>query len=357
MEGFDCNTGAAGKIESLRHGGPMPPTSMPSPERIFELLNAYQRTAALKAAIELDLFTPIADGKDTVAAIAEHCKAPERGVRILCDYLTINGLLTKSGGRYQLGPDAAVFLSKKSPAYIGGIVGFMASPLLTRNFDHLAETIRSGSVSRESNTVAGEEQIWVEFARAMVPMMAPAAQAIAEVLQIASAGPVKVLDIAAGHGIFGITLAQRNPQAEIVAVDLPGVLAVASENAKKMGVESRFRKLPGDAFAVDYGNGYDIALMTNFLHHFDIATCTTLLRKVAAAIVPGGRLAILEFVPNDDRISPPAPAAFALTMLAGTPAGDAYTLAEIQRMSEDAGFRNIAAHSTPIPQTVVTAVR
>jgi hypothetical protein len=132
---------------------------------------------------------------------------------------------------------------------------------------------------------------------------------------------------------------------------------VASENAKKMGVESRFRPLRGDAFTVDYGTGYDIALMTNFLHHFDVPTCTGLLRKVAAAMKPGGRLAILEFVPNEDRVSPPAAAEFSLTMLAGTPSGDAYTFAELKKMSEDAGFCNVAAHPLPSPQTVVTATR
>ena len=336
----------------------MPASTMPTPERVFDVLNAYQRTAALKAAIDLDLFTPIGEGADTVPAIAARCKASERGIRILCDYLSIGGLLQKSGDRYQLAPDAAAFLSKKSPAYLGSIVGFLGAPGLVRNFDHLAETIRTGSVAQRGNTVAGEEQeLWVDFARAMAPMMAPAAQAIAEILQVAAAGPVKVLDIAAGHGIFGLTLAQRNPQAEVVAVDWPGVLAVASENAKKMGVESRFRRLDGDAFAVDYGSGYDIALMTNFLHHFDIPTCTTLLRKVAAAMKPGGKLAILEFVPNDDRISPPPAAGFALTMLAGTPAGDAYTLAQLRRMSEEAGFKSIAVHPMPTPQNLVTATR
>ena len=63
--------------------------------------------------------------------------------------------------------------------------------------------------------------------------------------------------------------------------------------------------MAGDAFTVDWGTGYDVALMTNFLHHFDAATCTTLLKKVAASLKPGGRIAVLEFVPNEDRISPP----------------------------------------------------
>jgi ubiquinone/menaquinone biosynthesis C-methylase UbiE len=337
---------------------PTQPQSMPTPDRIFDLIGAYQRSAAVKAAIHLDLFTPIAEGAETAAAIAQRLGVPERGIRILSDYLTISGLLTKSGDRYRLAPDAAAFLSKKSPAYLGSVVDFMGSPHLHRNFDRLADTIRRGAVSAEANTVAGEEQeLWVDFARAMAPMMALPARAIADVLQVEQAGAIKVLDIAAGHGMFGLAIAQKNPKAEIVAVDWPGVLAVAAENAKKMGVDGRLRSLTGDAFKVDYGSGYDIALVTNFLHHFDVPTNTTLLRKIAAAMKPGGRVAILEFVPNDDRVSPPPAAAFALTMLAGTPAGDAYTFAELRKMAEAAGFHGVTEHAMPIPQKVVVATK
>ena len=157
--------------------------------------------------------------------------------------------------------------------------------------------------------------------------------------------------------MFGVVLAQQNPGAEIVAVDWPGVLQVATENARKAGVHDRHHTLPGDAFKVDYGSGYDIALLTNFLHHFDVATCTALLRKVAAALNPGGRAVILEFVPNDDRVSPPVPAGFSLMMLASTPAGDAYTLAQLQRMLDDAGFKGTTTHALPTPEMIVVATK
>jgi len=331
--------------------------STPTPEQFFDLAFAFERTAALRAAVELELFTAIGEGAATVDVLAKRCAASERGARILCDFLTINGLLTKEGGRYRLTPVAATFLTKSSPAYLGGTLAFLASPEIMRNFDRLAETIRRG-VPQDGNTVAGEEQaLWVNFAKAMVPMMMPAAAGIADVLDVASAGPLRVLDIAAGHGIFGIVIAERNARAEVAAVDWPGVLDVAVENARKAGIENRYRRLPGDAFKVEYGDGYDLALITNFLHHFDAPTCTMLLRKVGRALKPGGRVAILEFVPNDDRVSPPIPAGFSLMMLAGTPAGDAYTLPELRSMAEDAGFDRISAHSLPTPQTVVVAAR
>jgi ubiquinone/menaquinone biosynthesis C-methylase UbiE len=333
----------------------MVPSAMPSAEIVFDTLFAYQRSAALKSAIDLDVFTAIDGGARTASAIAKGCGASERGVRMLCDYLGTIGLLTKSGDAYQLSPEAAAFLSTKSPAYLGTTARFLLRPEMKHNFEGLTDAIRHGGVpSSGENTVSAENPIWVEFARSMGPMMVPAAHAIAN-LVAATPGPLKVLDIAAGHGLFGITIAQRNPLAQIVATDWPAVLAVASENARSAKVEDRYRTLPGDAFTVDFPGGLDVALVTNFLHHFDAATCTKFLKKVHAALSPGGRVVLLEFVPNPDRLSPPIPARFSLTMLAGTPSGDAYTFVELERQLHDAGFRSVSAHALPTPETVLLA--
>jgi 2-polyprenyl-3-methyl-5-hydroxy-6-metoxy-1,4-benzoquinol methylase len=328
-------------------------TTPPSPELFFNTVQAYQRTAALRAAVELDLFTAIGDGASTVPAIAAACGASERGIRILCDYLTIVGFLIKTGASYQLTPDSAVFLSQRSPAYFGAAVAFLASPEIVGHFDKLASTIRRGTIAEEDSTVADENPLWQTFARVMMPMMMMPAQAIADMLGVAADGPLKVLDIAAGHGVFGIAIAQKNPQAQVVAVDWAGVLTVATENAAKMGVAARHTTVAGDAFKVDWGAGYDIALMTNFLHHFDAATCTTLLKRVAAALKPRGRVAVLEFVPNEDRISPPGSATFAMQMLGDTPHGDAHTFSELSAMLKAAGFATATSHPMPGAETLV----
>ena len=329
--------------------------AMPSAAVVFDTLFAYQQSAALKSAIDLEVFTLIDEGAETTAAIATRCGASVRGIRMLCDYLTVLGLLKKSGAAYRLVPESAAFLSKRSPAYLGTTARFLLRPELKRNFDDLTEAIRRGGVAPDANNVSDENPIWVEFARAMMPMMVPAAHAIADLLAVSSAGPLKVLDVAAGHGVFGITIAQRNPRAEIVAVDWQAVLAVADEHARSANVQDRYRTLPGDAFKVDFGTGYDVALVTNFLHHFDQPTCTNFLGKVHAALKPGGHVVVLEFVPNPDRVSPPIPAKFSLTMLAGTPSGDAYTFAELGQQLEDAGFSNVSWHALPTPETVLLA--
>jgi 2-polyprenyl-3-methyl-5-hydroxy-6-metoxy-1,4-benzoquinol methylase len=328
---------------------------MPSPELFFETAFAHQRTAALKAAVDLDVFTAIQEGARTAKSIADLRGASQRGIRILCDYLTMMGFLEKTADVYQLTAASAAFLSRHSQAYLGGTLQFLCTPELLKNFSVLSDTIRRGTVAADGNTVSDANPIWVQFARAMVPMMMPAAQAIADLLAVQSAGPLRVLDIAAGHGIFGITIAQRNPAAEITAVDWTPVLTVATENAKAMNVAGQHRTIPGDAFKVDYGSGYDVALLTNFLHHFDRDTNVLLLRKTAAALNKGGRVVVLEMVPNEDRVSPPFPAGFALTMLAGTPAGEAFTLNELQEMLTASGFGRASAHPLPTPETVVIA--
>ena len=169
-----------------------------------------------------------------------------------------------------------------------------------------------------------------------------------------STKPMKVLDIAGGHGVYGIAFAKANPNAHVTLQDWHSVAAVAHENAKEAGITDRFHVLAGSAFDVDFGTGYDFVLLTNFLHHFDVPTCVALLRKVHASLKPGGRAAALEFVPNDDRVSPPMAAAFSMTMLASTPAGDAYTLRELTGMFADAGFSGIVGDPIPhAPHTVV----
>jgi hypothetical protein len=319
----------------------------PTPERFFGAINAYEQTEAMKAAVELEVFTAIAEGNTTAAAIAKRCNASERGVRVLCDFLTIHGFLTKDGTQYGLAADSAVFLNRKSPAYVGGAIEFLLAPRVREAHALLTEAVRRGGSALGEGNMVPENPDWVKFARAMMPMMVMPAQIMtAELLKGGAAH--KVLDIAAGHGLYGITVAKQNPSAEIYACDWKNVLAVAEENARAMGVGDRHHLLPGSAFDVDFGGGYDLALVANFLHHFDPPTCTSFMKKVHASLAPSGRAAIVEFVPNPDRVSPPMAAAFSMVMLATTPAGDAYTFTELESIAKDAGFSRVELAPTAL---------
>jgi ubiquinone/menaquinone biosynthesis C-methylase UbiE len=266
----------------------------------------------------------------------------------LADYLTIQGFLIKERNRYTLTQDSAVFLDRKSPAYMGSVLGFLHAPKFTEAFQNLTDAVRKGgTVAGESGTVAPEHPLWVDFAKSMIPMMAKPAEDIARLVSDTQPGVKKVLDIAAGHGLFGIEIAKRCPNAQIVALDWPNVLTVAQDLARQAGIEDRYRTIAGDAFQQDLGAGYDLVLLTNFLHHFSPSTCETLLRKIHRCLAPGGRVITLEFVPNDDRVTPPPVAEFSLIMLATTPEGDAYTLKEYQQMFSNSGFSKAEQHPLP----------
>ena len=321
----------------------------------FETAHAFHRSAALKAAIDLDVFTAIGEGADTADVLAQRCNASERGMRILCDYLTLIGFLTKTGNRFAVTQDSAIFLDRNSAAYVGAALEFLLAPAQTDAFRDLAAVVRKGgTIMSDEGVMAPEHPVWIQFARAMAPLMALPAESLANLLASGSEEKWKVLDIAAGHGLYGIAVAKQNRNANVFAVDWAGVLTVAEENARTAGVADRYHTLPGSAFTVDYGTGYDLVLLTNFLHHFDAATCQSLLGKVYAALKPGGRAAILEFIPNEDRLSPPVPAQFSLMMLASTAGGDAYTFSQYEGILRDVGFVESELH--PLPPTYFRAV-
>jgi len=330
----------------------------PTPAIVFDNLTAYHRTAALRAAIELDIFRAVGDGPATAPVIAERCAASERGVRILCDYMVILGILAKEGAVYSHTPASAAFLDPRSPNCVASVARFLGDLEMLTAAQSLSSIVRQGRSSLPGQgTVEPNNPLWVQFARNMSPMMAPMTGPLGRIVLDGSSGPMRVLDIAAGHGLFGIELARQNPQAHIVALDWAQVLEVALENAETAGVTDRYELLAGSAFDLDFGGPYDVVLLTNFLHHFDKPTCVELLKKVRASMKPEGRAAALEFVPNEDRVTPPMAAAFSLTMLISTPAGDAYTFSELQSMYAQAGFTDITCHPVPrAPHTVVMGI-
>jgi ubiquinone/menaquinone biosynthesis C-methylase UbiE len=330
--------------------------SSPAPTLFFQTALAYQRSAVLKAAVELDVFTAIAEGATEVGAIARRAGASERGIRILCDYLAIIGFLLKEEGRYALTHDSFMFLNRRSPAYVGDAMDFLTAPEQFESFTNLTAVVKRGT--RDARALEPDNPMWVKFARAMAGLSGLTAGLLADLLAVADAGPIRVLDVAAGHGRYGIAVAKQNPAARVVALDWAPVLEEAKRNARAAGVEARYATIAGDAMSVDLGRDYDIVLLPNFLHHFDQRACTAFLGRIREALRDGGRAAALEFVPEDDRLTPPMAAMFSMTMLANTPAGDAYTFKQYEEMLGAAGFRDVRLHDLPpAVQRVVTAVR
>ncbi|MGA7487762.1 MAG: class I SAM-dependent methyltransferase [Xanthobacteraceae bacterium] len=326
----------------------------PPENPVYDAVLAYQRTAALTAAVKLDIFTLIGAGTMTADALATHTGASSRGLRILCDYLTVIGLLAKQDSSYGLTPSARRFLDRSSPLAFGSCIDFLAAPeMLTLALNDPVSYVRRGGSTGLAN-LASDHPIWVRFANAMVPLAAPVAKRVAAYVAALPTLPRTVLDVAAGHGLYGIEVARAVPEAVVTAVDWAEVLAVAQENARGAQVDDRFRTVVGSAFDAEWGRGFDLVLLPNFLHHLGRDECVTLLRKVKASLSPTGQVLAVEFVPNADRVSPPLQAAFAFLMLVSTPSGDAYTTGDLDEIARLAGFSGATARPLPpTPQTLV----
>jgi O-methyltransferase domain/Dimerisation domain len=333
-------------------------TASPNPLRIFEMLGAFRRTAAIKTAIELDLFTAIGEGAATASKLARSRSVSERGVRKLCDYLTVLGFLRKNGDAYSLSSDAAAFLDRRSPTYLGAPASeALAGQAVVAAYSTLTEAVRRGETNLTGGgTLAPEHPMWVAFAQAMAVPGMLLAGLLADCLAEPVDRPIRVLDIAGGHGLYGIEFAKRNPRVEVFAVDWPQVLAVAGRNAANAGVLHRFHPIPGDALSVDFGAEYCLALITNFLP--DLGATEGLLKRIRSSLVQGGRVALFELMLNDDGISPPAAVDLNLALLATTQSGETRTAAQLTEALTRAGFDRVEIRELPlIPNRVAIGYR
>ena len=336
--------------------------SSPSPVRIFEALRAFQETAALKSAIELGVFTAIADGATTAAKIASACNASERGIRILCDTLVTSEILEKRDARYGNTRDTAIFLNRHSPAYIGSVADFICQPEMTTGFlQTLTECVRKGGTAMPAEgSMTPEHPMWVTFARAMAPLMALPRTYHCRPSRgtVARGSATKGTRYRCRTWHVRDRLRQTHPTSRNHGRRLgPG----PRSGERERGRGRRFVPLRddcGECFQCRLrAESYDAALLTNFLHHFDAATNERLLRKVHGALKDGGKAVTLEFVPDEDRVSPPTPARFAITMLFSTAHGDAYTFSELETMFRNAGFTESTGHLIETQQSVIISTK
>jgi SAM-dependent methyltransferase len=322
------------------------------PGALMGLMQGALGSAAIKAAIDLEIFTHIAHGTDTAPKLAAAKSLPQRSTRILCDALVALGVLGKSGGHYQLPAAVQMMLVKGSPGYMGGMASVVGNRMLWNEAARLTDVIKAGhTLLEEHSAEEADNPFWQEFARGSRQMAQMTGPAVAELVapMFAGGGPTRILDIACGSGFYGFSALKRFAAARLVSVDWPGVIKHAEVNARQAGVTERVEFRPGDIFSSDMGTGYDLVLAVNIYHHFGMDKCIDLSRRLHAAAAPGGLLAVVDLVPDEERAKERFPLMFALTMLIWTRDGDAYTLSEYRHMLETAGFKDVTLKAAPGP--------
>jgi 2-polyprenyl-3-methyl-5-hydroxy-6-metoxy-1,4-benzoquinol methylase len=324
-------------------------------DRIREMNFSYGPQRALAAGVQLGVFSTLAGGPKTAAAIAGAAGASERGMTMLLDALVALELLGKKGDRYELTADSARYLVRGSPDYAGAM---LENDMLWEAWGHLAESVRSGKPWRSANHRELAEKFFPILIRTLHVFNRDMARRLAAALvPHETVRGLRVLDIGCGSAVWSIAIAERDLEAQVTALDLPAVLETTREYLAREGVLDQYELRPGDLHSAELEpSRYDLVLLGNIVHGESPEQSRELFRRIHKALEPGGRIAIIDMVPNDERTGPPFPLLFALNMLLNTDGGGTYTLAEYSEWLKEAGFAkvetvDIAAHSPAIVAT------
>jgi precorrin-6B methylase 2 len=315
----------------------------------------YAPPLIIEAAIEHRVFDLLDSGPKAVEVVAALSGASVRGLTSVMNALTALQLLAKDAeGRYALTPESAAFLVSTKPSFRGDLL--RRTSILLPKWLTLTEIVRSGKPARAVNSEENGAAFFQELVETLFPANYPSAQALAAELGLAKAqNPIRVLDLAAGSGVWGIGLAQSSPQVSVTAVDWPGVIDVTQRVAARFGLTERFQFIAGDLDSADFGSGYDIATMGHILHSEGPRRSRALLAKTFHALAPGGTVAIAEFLVDDERASSTMGLIFAVNMLVNTDEGDTFSFNEIGGWLREAGFENPRTLDSPGPSPLILA--
>jgi hypothetical protein len=329
-----------------------------TPEKIQQLAWGYAPPLIIEAALHHGVFDLLDGGSKTVEEVATRSGASVRGLRAVMNALAGLQLLTKdAAGRFGLTADSAAFLVGGKPGFLGGLIRHTGTQLVPK-WLALSEVVRTGQPAASVNREKAGAEFFHDFVEDIFPMSYPSAQRLAEALEIAAAKkPVRVLDLAAGSGVWGIALAQKSPLVTVTAVDWPGVLDVTRKVAARLGVAGQFSFVAGDLATADFGRGHNIATLGHILHSEGEQRGRALLKKTFDALAPGGTIAIAEFLVDDARTGPPVALIFAVNMLVNTDSGDTWSFGEIAGWLRDAGFRDPRAIDAPGPSPLILATK
>ena len=318
-------------------------TESRSIKKMSEDLWGAWRSRALITAIELDIFSPIARGENTVDQIAKATHASEKGISRLLDVLVTMGYLSKKRSRYALkGIPSTFAMIAKGPLW--GTVQLVRDTW--HSWSGLTEAVKSGEPwSNEETTEAGERVLSKLVDSLFFSHYATSRSLAKHFVSMNGHRLSRILDVGAGSAVWSIPFAQALPDVEITALDLPGVLPVTRRFTDRFHVSQKYRYLAGDVRLADLGEeNYDLVLLGQVLHSIGAESSQILLRKVFHALRPGGRVFLSETMPKNDRTGPILPLLFGLNMLLYSRDANVFTRAEYGRWMKRAGFKKIDAY-------------
>jgi ubiquinone/menaquinone biosynthesis C-methylase UbiE len=329
-----------------------------TPERITQMAWGFAPPLMLQAGVENGIFDFLDAGAKTIEEIAAGTKTSKRGVRALVEGLAGLGLLVRSEDKFSLAPDTGAFLVSTKPGFLGGVLGHLTGQLL-ETWMRLPKAVRTGKPVTAVNQQKKGAKFFRKFVEDLFNLNYASAAALAENLApaLSGNGMVKILDIAAGSGVWGIAMAQKIPESHITAVDWEKVTPITRKIATRHDLADRLTTIDGDLQKASFGKGHNIALLGHILHSEGESRSRKLLKKVFKSLAPGGTIAIAEFVPDEGRAGPAYPLIFAVNMLVHTDVGDTYTFSQMTGWLTEAGFENARQIAVPGPSPILVATK
>jgi SAM-dependent methyltransferase len=327
-----------------------------TPERLMQFGFAYAPPLIIGAAVNNKVFDTLEHGPKTLEEVSKQTGASERGLRAIMNALVGLELLNKERqGRYSLTPESAAFLVSNKPGSLAGFFAMNATHLVP-DWLQLTQVVTTGAPTVALNQESRGPEFFSVLVENIIPMSYPAAIKLGESLRLSKAKtPVRVLDIAAGSGIWGIALAQQSPQVQVTAQDWAEMIPTTKRITQKFGVAGQFSYVAGDVLKADFGRDHDIAILGHILHTEGEVRSRDLLKRVFRALKPGGTIAIAEWLVDDKRTGPLNGLVFAVNMLIHSEHGDTFSFNEIKRWLQEAGFKKVRKLDAPGPSPLVVA--
>jgi SAM-dependent methyltransferase len=329
-------------------------SNQPTPEQIMRLATGYWATSILGAAASHSLFTHLEAGADTVGQLAAQAGISERGTQTLLDGLVSLDLVEVHDGTYRNTAEAATYLVEGKPTCLSGFAKIMLPEM--GNWASLPDVARTGGPETGARVEMTDNPDWLELVPAIASQSLPAATIAADVLRLAEAGAISILDIGGGSGIYSAVWLGLNPAARSTQLDWAPVNAIARRLVAERGVADRFTCIDGDFHTTDFGTAaYDVVVYSHIAHQEGPEDNVAIFAKIRKALKPGGTLVVNDYVVDDDRSGPPYALIFASAMLLASKHGSTWRRADYQDWLAKAGFEDVSFQPTPASSSLIFA--
>jgi len=319
-----------------------------TPARLMQIAWGFAPGLIVETAVKAGIFDSLLDQPLTIEEAARKLKVSNRGLAALMNALVGLQLLAKDKEqRFQLTNESRLFLVSSSPASLARFFKQISTHLMPSWLD-MSAALRSGEPYQTFDREEDGGRFFADFVESLFAVNFPAANALAAHLGIArTERPMRVLDIATGSGVWGIALARQSPRVTVTAVDWPAVIPIATKSVRQHGLEAQFKFEAGDILETNFGTGQDVAILGHILHSEGEERARLLLKRVHDALVPGGTVAVAEFLVDEDRSGPVLGLLFSVTMFLNTEHGQTWSFQELRSLLEQAGFLDVATLDAP----------